>query len=758
MKFRDKSSALTTKQRAIATIDRLSFGTILFTVIVVPLIFPISQAAIPFGEFKSLLLHLGALVIVASLSLDLLIRKQPLNGSTLRSLVSGTTSKRPDRIIVAGLMLLLLAQAISTVLSPLPRISMFGVHENYSGFSLYDSIALLIIFSGSALKFRTINRIKALAIGLAIGGGLTSIYGFAQHLGWDPLGGRQDSVRILSSFGNTLNFAGFLVLTIPVTLTMSFFYQRQRFLLVAVVFSILLGLQFAALWLTGGRGPLGATVVGLAMLLTMFVFGFGKNGITSLLKTLGTALIVAILLVLIPSPRSVDGLNRIASIGEDISSLTGESEGVTYGGLNARTGIWRTVISLSVNPQVPQDEPVIKTSLRPIFGLGPDMFVHSYPLVATPRDRLEVQVSAHNLILHLWVTSGLLGLASLLVVLWGLVITNRHLFRKLREKASDHTTELLLACGFCVAIVGKAVDMQAGVPRISDLAPTFVILGALVATYRVAIWGSVRESGTFFKEQTNVATVFPFNFLVMTSLSVTLFATLTLLFIGWDVRRVSASTIVAGEQNNEIFEKLTLAQQRAPDRSSWTFRLSEELFIASNVAHSNGLIADGNRLAIQARELLLESEKRNPYSMDTQLALATIATTMVQRGNSDFASELLERHARIAKYYPMFPSLVGTAATAAASVGEFELAIELADQAISTESETQNWSKAWYAKGASLVLLGQVEQGIAALLIATEKEPGSQGAFLAHQVLAKVYEQQGDHDRAEFHRDQIATD
>ena len=145
--------------------------------------------------------------------------------------------------------------------------------------------------------------------------------------------------------------------------------------------------------------------------------------------------------------------------------------------------------------------------------------------------------------------------------------------------------------------------------------------------------------------------------------------------------------------------------------------------------------------------------------MDTQLALATIATTMVQRGNSDFAGELLERHTRIAKYYPQFPSLVGTAATAAASVGEFELAIELADQAISTESELRhNWSKAWYAKGASLVLLGQVDRGIAALLIATEKEPGSQGAFLAHQVLAQVYEQQGDRNLAEFHRDQIVTD
>ena len=132
MNLKDKSSVLTTKQAALATIDRLSFGTILFTVIMVPLIFPISQAAIPFGEFKSVLLHLGALVIVASLLLDLLIRKRSLNGSRLRLLVSGTTSKRPDRIIVAGLVLLLLAQTISTVLSPLPRISLFGVHENYS--------------------------------------------------------------------------------------------------------------------------------------------------------------------------------------------------------------------------------------------------------------------------------------------------------------------------------------------------------------------------------------------------------------------------------------------------------------------------------------------------------------------------------------------------------------------------------------------------------------------------------------------------
>ena len=97
------------------------------------------------------------------------------------------------------------------------------------------------------------------------------------------------------------------------------------------------------------------------------------------------------------------------------------------------------------------------------------------------------------------------------------------------------------------------------------------------------------------------------------------------------------------------------------------------------------------------------------------------------------------------------PTLLATASTAIASVGDYEEAIRLAEQVIATEDQTHGWSKAWYAKGASKFLLGYEKEGIADLLVATEKRPGSQGAIGAHSTLAKIYRDRGDIESAEVH-------
>lgn len=149
--------------------------------------------------------------------------------------------------------------------------------------------------------------------------------------------------------------------------------------------------------------------------------------------------------------------------------------------------------------------------------------------------------------------------------------------------------------------------------------------------------------------------------------------------------------------------------------------------------------------------MVLDAESRNPYEIGAQLSLAKIASTMVERGWLEFSPELIERYLKIADYYPGFPTLVGTASTAAATVGEYKLAIELADQAIKTEDRTHGWAKAWFARGISLFLLGSEEEGISNLIVATEKEPGTEGARLAHLALAKIYRDRGDTDQAELH-------
>jgi len=94
---------------------------------------------------------------------------------------------------------------------------------------------------------------------------------------------------------------------------------------------------------------------------------------------------------------------------------------------------------------------------------------------------------------------------------------------------------------------------------------------------------------------------------------------------------------------------------------------------------------------------------------------------------------------------------LGTSATAMASVGLHQLAIEYAERAIATEEKTKPWSKAWYAKGRALYELGKEVEAIIALTTATEKEPGTEAAILSHKVLGEIYRDRGDMALSEMH-------
>ena len=159
------------------------------------------------------------------------------------------------------------------------------------------------------------------------------------------------------------------------------------------------------------------------------------------------------------------------------------------------------------------------------------------------------------------------------------------------------------------------------------------------------------------------------------------------------------------------------------------------------------------RLIRTGRELLLEYEKRDPVEWDEQIGLSKITATLAEWGNLEYAQELADRSRKIVQLYPSYPSLVGTAATAMTSVGLHEVAIEYADMVIAVEESTQPWSKAWYAKGRALFELGREDEAIATLITATEKQPGAEGALLAHQVLAQIYSLRGETELSEMHRE-----
>ena len=729
----------------------------LAAIVAVPLAMPAFQEHLgyAYAEYKTFALHLTAALVATGLLLEVVVRSANgrEDGFSL-PVMPKLTRHDPVSIVVAGMIALLVAQAISTALSPLPRVSFFGVYEEFNGFNLYDSISLFVLFVVVTLKFRSRARLRLLITALVVGGSLTAAYGLSQHFGWDEFGGRQESARIPSSFGNTLNFAAFLVLTIPLTLSLAVLGRSSKLKLLPVIM-LLLGLQLAALWLAGGRGPYIGAATGILFLLAAIAAGLGRTAFANSVAVVLGATIITFVIAVSPSPTSVDGASRLRSIGDEIGSLAGENVDVGASGLKARSEIWRTALSLTVNPKVPQEEPQLKTLLRPVYGLGPDMFVHSYPLAVSPRSDIELQVNAHNLPLHIFVSTGLFGLISLTIIFTGLILIVKRLFSGIRTQVSGEPLTLMLPSVFTAALVGKSFEMQTGIARVSDLTPAVVILGALLAGYSLTLRADLPVARSKFFLLDTGSKLIPACRLMTIGLAVTGIILFVSIFSAWDMRRIGATAVLADSSNltslDEAGQSYLEAHRRAPNRKRVVYTLYESYFTTSARVYADGRQELAHSLLLSARELWLGSEKRNPYELGAQLALAKIASTMVERGHFEFSSELLERYSRIAENNPGFPTLTGAAATAAASIGEYELAIEFANNAIETESRTHGWSKAWFARGISRFLLGFEDEGISDLIVATKKEPGTEAARLAHLALAKIYRDDGEPEQADLH-------
>ena len=229
-------------------LDRVIRFASLAVVLLVPLAMPAFQPELnyAYGEYKSFILHSAALVIAAGLTGSLFIavvRKDDAVYGLQRILLQLVRNPHhvPAHVVGFGMVALVFAFLISTLMSPLPLVSFFGVYEEFNGTNLYDVISLFIVFLGFALKFRNPSDLTLILKVLCVGGILVAVYGLAQHFGWDSLSGRNYTSEGLysrspSSFGNSLNFSAFLVLTVIATLSIGVIRSEDRFVgfLVAV--------------------------------------------------------------------------------------------------------------------------------------------------------------------------------------------------------------------------------------------------------------------------------------------------------------------------------------------------------------------------------------------------------------------------------------------------------------------------------------------------------------------------------------------
>ena len=743
-------------------LDKVIVWITLTALSLIPLLFSYFDITAVFNELKLITLHLAAISIgILWIWQILLAHYNPkiTNRHYSQWDLKRWVKRNPARWALVGFFIWTLAQIAATILSPLPIISFFGGDESRSGYNLYDSLSLSLIFLSVAFRFRSIQNLKLLVYTLVITGTIAAMYGVAQHFGWDPIGGNL-ALRVQASFGNTLNFGGYMAMSIPATLALVHIKRNSDWWPSFPIIAVAVSMQLAGIWFSGGRGPFVACPISI---ITLFVFtiliGSHKETLRTL-KLLVVSSVISAFIVALPSPQGDLGLERITGIVDQFNDSVASPSTNIQGGLAGRFNIWRSTLKLATQWDVPIEEPTVNSMLRPLFGLGPDMYVYSYPLIGQPSSWLRLVDHTHNYELQVLMEHGFIGLAGFTALSIFLIISVFAIIKRYRDNKNGFDATGIIILALLPAMIGKIFELQTGVARASDLAMTLALFGSVIAIYEFVNQQISQDKNRSINQHhltspTSLSTERPITLVASTLVALAITILTISVFISWDIRRLSASLILSdGHDNPNLTARAKAwdnAQAIAPERSSITYKLFEAYLHAAREQHNLGNADEAMRLLMAGRDMLLVYEQRDPLELDIQIGLSKTTSTLAEWGHEEFLDELTYRSQKIASIAPAYPTLLGTSATAMASVGLHQLAIEYAERAIATEEKTKPWSKAWYAKGRSLYELGKEDEAIIALTTATEKEPGTEAAILSHKVLGEIYRDRGDMALSEMH-------
>ena len=123
--------------------------------------------------------------------------------------------------------------------------------------------------------------------------------------------------------------------------------------------------------------------------------------------------------------------------------------------------------------------------LRALFGLGPDMYVYSYPLVGQPSSWLRLVDHTHNYQLQVLMEQGFIGLIGFTSLTIFLTMSVFAIVKRYRDKKSSFDAIGIIILALLPAMIGKMFELQTGVARVSDLAMTLALFGAVIAVYEL---------------------------------------------------------------------------------------------------------------------------------------------------------------------------------------------------------------------------------------------------------------------------------
>ena len=689
---------------------------------------------------------------------------------------------------------------VSTLLSPMPLVSVFGRDFGDLGYDLYSTLSYLVIFFSIALRTRSQDQLFRIALAIAAVGTFSAAYGVSQAFGWDPIGRGHDLDRVIASLGNPLFLGAYLVMSIPLVMALAIHYESRgkRWLLAPAALAI--GLHITALWYAGGRGPWVAGITGLvvfvaasflwlgwvralkgaglvfagglgAVIITLFPGAENRSGrdlgdlgaifteVTDSVRDIfkgGSEPPIIDLQPIIPTPDEEPPTQPLETVGRPTpETLLDASYGIIGPAgqvIGNRADIWRGALELALSRETVADESSIMHGLRILFGFGPDMYFYSYPNTTRPLPGFSANSHAHNYPLQVLMEQGLAGLLALVATAVLVLLTATSVIRRIvREQVSDPWIAILLI-GLISALVARAVEQGSGVGRVSDLVTFWALMGLVIAAAEINIgppghtsrtWRFSRLQGSV-REFARIGTVG-----VVAVIALIVFAEkdVNTLRAGW-IAANAFEQKAAGEPN-AAFESFQKASDLAPDVERY---YTETAGFLSRTAAATEDADRAREFLDAARTTLLEYEKRDPLAWQTQFDLATVTRALLRLGSEELRPEVVDRYLNLSTSMKSFAGVQATAAANIVEAGDYELGITIAERAIAMESATQPLHSAWWALGESMFQLDRVEEAEHAWENATDGNYAGVYVAASHRGLAFINEARGDLEQAAVHR------
>lgn len=404
----------------------------------------------------------------------------PVQGLPTMTRMRTWLAEHPARWLVVGAAAVFGAHVLSTLLSAIWRVSIWGKTPGLDGYPVYTVAAFGVIFFTIASRVRTPQQVWRLVGVIVASGVVVAALATAQRFGADPFNLGYDGARVNSTLGNPIFAADLLLLTTLLSAgAAAGHYLADGRLRVAALWWPVLALQAAAIVFTFSRGPwlgfaVGALVFGVVALLA------GRRFQVKPLATLfAPAFVLAVLLAVLPSGSGAEDASPTGALGAAAATIPSS---VTTDGLSTRVWAWEGSLRVFGGRLWFEGERDSLSLLRPIVGYGPEVFRNVFPLGSPPELAIEapgVFSYAHNYYLHLLVENGLLGAAAFVGLMGAALAASFRMLR--RRKAELHDPAPWLAAGLLAAIAGWLIAALTAIPRIADLTVLWAMLGLLTA-------------------------------------------------------------------------------------------------------------------------------------------------------------------------------------------------------------------------------------------------------------------------------------